>query len=67
MIDLNKYYISKKYVGPSGEYPAVGGFVPPATSGDAIKFLRGDGSWVNLQSQIDDLSVKSIAYAIALG
>lgn len=48
MIDLNKYYIAKKYTGPSGEYPAAGGFVPPAASGDSSKFLRGDGSWAEI-------------------
>jgi hypothetical protein len=50
MIDLNKYYIAKKYAGPSGAYPSVGGFVPPATSGDSSKFLRGDGSWAEVNT-----------------
>ena len=78
MIDLNRYYIAKTYDGVSGAYAGRPGFVPQATTGDAGKFLRADGSWSemgpeinqvsgNLQSQIDDLSVKSIAYAIALG
>lgn len=55
MIDLNKYYIAKKYVGPSGEYPSVGGFVPPAVSSDAGKFLRSDGLW-------KDPTISSIQY-----
>jgi len=50
MIDLNKYYIAKKYTGPSGTYPAAGGFVPPAASGDSSKFLRGDGSWAEVNT-----------------
>lgn len=45
MIDLNKYYISKEYDGVSGAYAGRAGFVPQATTGDAGKFLRADGTW----------------------
>lgn len=47
MIDLNKFYISKKYTGPSGAYPSAGGFVPPATINQANKFLGGNGLWTD--------------------
>jgi hypothetical protein len=45
MIDLNKYYVAKTYDGVSGSYAGRPGFVPQATTGDAKKFLRGDGVW----------------------
>lgn len=45
MINLNKYYIAKKYEGPSGINPSNGGFVPPAGTGDYNSFLRADGTW----------------------
>jgi hypothetical protein len=71
MIDLNRYYIAKTYDGVSGAYAGRPGFVPQAETGDFDKFLRADGNWVNpttgIEAQINNLSVNSIAYAIALG
>lgn len=50
MIDLNKYYIAKEYDGVSGTYAGRAGFVPQATTGDANKFLRADGTWQTVQN-----------------
>jgi hypothetical protein len=69
MIDLNRYYIAKTYDGVSGAYAGRPGFVPQAATGDSNKFLRADGNWSNpiSEADINNLSVNSIAYAIALG
>ena len=50
MIDLNRYYIAKTYDGVSGSYAGRPGFVPQAATGDAGKFLRGDGVWAEVNT-----------------
>jgi len=50
MIDLNKYYISSTLQGASGGSEGRAGYVPQALSGDELKFLRGDGTWQQLQT-----------------
>jgi hypothetical protein len=57
MIDLNKYYVAKTYDGVSGNYAGRPGFVPQATTGDAGKFLRADGTWADVI--IPDVNIMS--------
>ena len=56
MIDLNKYYISSTFQGASGGSEGRAGYVPQALSGDELKFLRGDGTWQELQTTAQSLS-----------
>lgn len=55
MIDLNKYYISSEYQGASGGSEGRSGFVPKALSGDELKFLRGDGTWGEVQTTVSNI------------
>jgi hypothetical protein len=50
MIDLNKYYISTTFQGASGGSEGRSGFVPKALSAEELKFLRGDGTWQEVQA-----------------
>jgi hypothetical protein len=50
MIDLNKYYISTTFQGASGGSEGRSGFVPKALSAEEFKFLRGDGTWQEVQA-----------------
>jgi hypothetical protein len=56
MIDLNKYYISTTYQGASGGSEGRSGFVPKALSAEELKFLRGDGTWQEIQADSQTLT-----------
>lgn len=60
MIDLNKYYISTTYQGASAEFNGRSGYVPPALSGDELKFLRGDGTWQYIQTNSPSIPASGI-------
>lgn len=55
MIDLNKYYISSVYQGASGGSEGRSGFVPKALSGDELRFLRGDGTWQEVATNVQTM------------
>jgi hypothetical protein len=55
MIDLNKYYISTTYQGASGGSEGRSGFVPKALSAEELKFLRGDGTWQTVNTDLGDI------------
>ena len=66
MINLNKYYISTEYQGASGGSEGRSGFVPKALSGDELKFLRGDGTWREVVSQIPLVFTELSTYTLSL-
>jgi hypothetical protein len=55
MIDLNKYYISSTFQGASGGLQGRAGYVPQALSADGFKFLRGDGTWQVVATDLGDI------------